>query len=148
VRGCRTVALGKVLALTGGALELRLPCFVPRPDALVVRAGGLLATAMAPAARTGHLTSRACAEIAAAAGIRQLVPFHFSRRYQERLGEVYAELRNLRLRWRAPQLTSLRPITPTMMMPRKTSRGGVSASPKNRMPMAATPTAPRPVQTA
>jgi ribonuclease Z len=47
------------------------------------------------AARTGHLTTRACAEIAAAAGVRRLVPFHFSRRYQERLGEVYAELRSL-----------------------------------------------------
>lgn len=45
--------------------------------------------------RTGHLTSRACLEIAAAANVRQLIPFHFSRRYEQRLDEVYAELRRL-----------------------------------------------------
>ncbi|WP_207063321.1 Clp1/GlmU family protein [Motiliproteus sp. SC1-56] len=33
------------------------------------------------AAQHGHLTTRACGEIAAAAGVKQLVPFHFSRRY-------------------------------------------------------------------
>jgi len=33
------------------------------------------------AKRTGHLTARACAEIARAAGVDQLLPFHFSSRY-------------------------------------------------------------------
>lgn len=41
---------------------------------------------------TGHLTTRACSEIAAAAEVACLVPFHFSRRYEHELDEVYAEL--------------------------------------------------------
>ncbi|NIC07748.1 MBL fold metallo-hydrolase [Billgrantia bachuensis] len=45
------------------------------------------------ARRTGHLTARACGEIAAAAEIGQLVPFHFSRRHVEDVGELYAEIR-------------------------------------------------------
>ncbi|MBA2780339.1 MBL fold metallo-hydrolase [Billgrantia kenyensis] len=45
------------------------------------------------ARRTGHLTARACGEIAAAAGVGQLVPFHFSRRHVEDVGELYAEIR-------------------------------------------------------
>lgn len=45
------------------------------------------------ARRTGHLTARACGEIASAAGVGQLVPFHFSRRHVEDLGELYAEIR-------------------------------------------------------
>ena len=35
------------------------------------------------AVRTGHLTTVACAGIAAAAGVGRLVPFHFSRRYAD-----------------------------------------------------------------
>ena len=46
----------------------------------------------AQAARTGHLTARACGEIATAAGARQLVPFHFSRRYADDPGRVYREV--------------------------------------------------------
>jgi ribonuclease BN (tRNA processing enzyme) len=42
---------------------------------------------------TRHLTASACAEIAMAAGVERLVPFHFSKRYSDRVGEVYAELR-------------------------------------------------------
>ena len=44
------------------------------------------------ARRTGHLTTRACAEIAEAAGVGKLLPFHFSRRYYNKLTEVYAEI--------------------------------------------------------
>jgi ribonuclease BN (tRNA processing enzyme) len=44
------------------------------------------------AARTGHLTTRACGEIAAAAGVARLVPFHFSRRYADRPQQVYEEI--------------------------------------------------------
>ncbi|MCE8036519.1 MBL fold metallo-hydrolase [Halomonas sp. MCCC 1A11062] len=45
------------------------------------------------ARRTGHLTARACGEIAAAARVGQLVPFHFSRRHVEDVSELYAEIR-------------------------------------------------------
>lgn len=44
------------------------------------------------AAATRHLTTRACSEIALAAGVRRLVPFHFSKRYTGRLEQVYAEI--------------------------------------------------------
>jgi ribonuclease Z len=44
------------------------------------------------AARTAHLTTRACAEIAEAAGVARLVPFHFSRRYEKDPASVYAEI--------------------------------------------------------
>lgn len=45
------------------------------------------------AARTGHLTTRACGEIAASAGVERLVPFHFSRRYESDPAAVYDEVR-------------------------------------------------------
>lgn len=41
---------------------------------------------------TGHLTVAACAEIAAAAGVERLVPFHLSSRYQQRPETVLAEI--------------------------------------------------------
>jgi ribonuclease BN (tRNA processing enzyme) len=44
------------------------------------------------ARRTGHLTARACAEIATAARVRLLIPFHFSRRYEREPWRVYAEI--------------------------------------------------------
>jgi len=44
------------------------------------------------AARTGHLTTRACGEIAAASHVERLIPFHFSRRYQDEPARVYAEV--------------------------------------------------------
>jgi ribonuclease BN (tRNA processing enzyme) len=44
------------------------------------------------AERTGHLTARACGEIAAAAGVERLVPFHFSSRYDQCPERVYAEI--------------------------------------------------------
>jgi ribonuclease Z len=45
------------------------------------------------AAKTGHLTARACGEIAAAAGARWLVPFHLSARYEEDPGVSFDEVR-------------------------------------------------------
>ena len=44
------------------------------------------------ARRNGHLTTTACADIAAAADVGLLVPFHFSRRYQHEVAEVFDEL--------------------------------------------------------
>lgn len=46
----------------------------------------------AQARRTGHLTTRACAEIANAAGVRHLIPFHFSRRYEDEPRRIYDEI--------------------------------------------------------
>lgn len=42
--------------------------------------------------RTRHLTTRACAEIANLAGVRHLLPFHFSKRYIKDVSAVYREL--------------------------------------------------------
>lgn len=44
------------------------------------------------AMRTGHLTARACGEIAAAAGVERLIPFHFSRRYEPVPERIYDEV--------------------------------------------------------
>jgi ribonuclease Z len=44
------------------------------------------------AARTAHLTTRACGEIATVAGVARLVPFHFSRRYEKDPAPVYEEI--------------------------------------------------------
>ena len=41
---------------------------------------------------TGHLTTRACGEIATAAGVVRLVPFHFSRRYSDDPQQLYEEI--------------------------------------------------------
>jgi ribonuclease Z len=45
------------------------------------------------AERNGHLTARACGEIATAARVGRLVTFHFSRRYTEKPQEIYEELK-------------------------------------------------------
>jgi ribonuclease Z len=45
------------------------------------------------AKRNGHLTTRACGEIATEAGVSRLVPFHISRRYMKSPGQVFDELR-------------------------------------------------------
>jgi ribonuclease BN (tRNA processing enzyme) len=44
------------------------------------------------AARTGHMTARACAEIARDAGVKLLVPFHLSVRYESQPELVYSEI--------------------------------------------------------
>ncbi|WP_163560716.1 MBL fold metallo-hydrolase, partial [Halomonas sp. NO4] len=44
------------------------------------------------ARRTGHLTARVCGEIAAAAGVTQLIPFHFSRRHVHEAAAIHAEI--------------------------------------------------------
>jgi ribonuclease BN (tRNA processing enzyme) len=44
------------------------------------------------AAMNGHLTTRACGEIATQAAVSRLVPFHFSRRYLHRVEQLYDEL--------------------------------------------------------
>lgn len=44
------------------------------------------------AVANGHLTTRACGEIATAAGVARLVPFHFSRRYADDPQPLYDEL--------------------------------------------------------
>lgn len=44
------------------------------------------------ARRTGHLTTRACAEIANQAAVGRLVPFHFSRRYLDDPAGAYEEI--------------------------------------------------------
>ncbi len=46
----------------------------------------------AQAQRTGHLTTHACGEIANQAQVEHLIPFHFSRRYEERPWRVYQEI--------------------------------------------------------
>jgi ribonuclease BN (tRNA processing enzyme) len=47
------------------------------------------------ARHTQHLTTAACAEIANAAEVTHLMPFHFSKRYIKRAAEVYEELRGI-----------------------------------------------------
>lgn len=42
---------------------------------------------------SGHLTTSACGEIARAAGVEQLAPLHFSRRYEEKPQQVYDEVK-------------------------------------------------------
>jgi len=44
------------------------------------------------AMRNGHLTTRACGEIATKAGVSRLVPFHFSRRYTDNPLQLYDEI--------------------------------------------------------
>ena len=62
-------------------------------DLFVCEATFLAADAL-QAQATGHLTVRACVEIALQARVRSLLPFHFSRRYSVRLDDVRDELLN------------------------------------------------------
>ncbi|MBW2255677.1 MAG: hypothetical protein JRI25_13895 [Deltaproteobacteria bacterium] len=70
-------------------------------DLLVCEAAFLEADA-ARARETGHLTTRACAEIASAAGVGLLVPFHFSHRYSGGPEALIRELRTTFSRVWAP----------------------------------------------
>ncbi len=49
----------------------------------------------ARATASGHLTASACGEIAKAANVGQLVPFHFSKRYDADPGLIYEEVRSV-----------------------------------------------------
>lgn len=46
------------------------------------------------AERSGHLTTRACGEIASAAEVARLIPFHFSCRYSDNPQQLYDEIGN------------------------------------------------------
>ncbi|MGA7799584.1 MAG: MBL fold metallo-hydrolase, partial [Gammaproteobacteria bacterium] len=58
------------------------------------------------ACRTGHLTTRACAEIATRAGVGRLVPFHFSRRYLDESDGLYEEIAALCPRTAVPRVAA------------------------------------------
>lgn len=45
------------------------------------------------AVQNGHLTTHACGEIATAARVSRLVPFHFSRRYTDNPQQIYDEIK-------------------------------------------------------
>ncbi|OLQ79098.1 hypothetical protein BIT28_01805 [Photobacterium proteolyticum] len=47
------------------------------------------------AVNNGHLTTTACGEIAAAADVEQLMPFHFSRRYEGDPEKMYREIEDV-----------------------------------------------------
>lgn len=68
-----------------------LAAFAGKSQILFCEASFLTADAD-QAQRTGHLTARACGEIATEADVTYLVPFHFSRRYEKDPDAVYAEV--------------------------------------------------------
>jgi len=59
------------------------------------------------ASRNGHLTTRACGEIASAAGVARLVPFHFSRRYAYQPLSLYEEIERYRPQLLTPKSMSV-----------------------------------------
>ena len=59
------------------------------------------------ALRNGHLTTRACGEIAMSAGVARLVPFHLSRRYLANPQQLYDELKSVCPRVAMPKSVSL-----------------------------------------
>lgn len=68
------------------------PAGLPGSAQYLLCEASFLSQDRAQAERTGHLTARACGEIAAAAGVRYLIPFHFSRRYESEPARVYDEI--------------------------------------------------------
>ena len=71
--------LDKITALAQGA------------NVLICEAGFVMDDAD-QAARTGHMTSEACAQVAARAEVDVLVPFHHSMRYDDAPEQLYAEV--------------------------------------------------------
>ena len=61
------------------------------------------------AERSGHLTSRGCGEIAMAAKVERLVPFHLSRRYEANPLQIYDEVRSVCQRVVLPKASQLKP---------------------------------------
>lgn len=64
------------------------------------------------AQRSGHLTAAGCGEIAEAAKVQLLVPFHLSRRYEKRPRQIYREIRAACSRLMEPNV-ALRVNTPS-----------------------------------
>ncbi|MFP3984076.1 MAG: Clp1/GlmU family protein [Desulfurivibrionaceae bacterium] len=56
------------------------------------------------AEQSGHLTARACGEIARTSDVGQVIPFHFSRRYEKQLHLIYDEVRKACHRVMLPDL--------------------------------------------
>jgi ribonuclease BN (tRNA processing enzyme) len=69
----------------------RLQAHAHGADVLICESPFIAADAV-QAERTQHLTARACGEIAAAARVARLIPFHFSKRYDGAPEAVYAEI--------------------------------------------------------
>ena len=65
------------------------------------------------ATRNGHLTTRACGEIAVEAEVAHLVPFHFSRRYADNPQALYEEIENYCPRVLTPTSVSIFASTTT-----------------------------------
>ncbi|MBW2484476.1 MAG: hypothetical protein JRF05_03855 [Deltaproteobacteria bacterium] len=57
------------------------------------------------AEKSGHLTTHGCGEIALAADVKILVPFHFSRRYEKKPLEIYDEVKTRCSRVLVPTLS-------------------------------------------
>jgi len=72
--------------------RVRLSALARGADVLICEAGFTEADAD-QAKRTGHLTARSCAEIALAAQVKRLIPFHFSRRYESDADVIFSELK-------------------------------------------------------
>ncbi len=68
-----------------------LTALAHKADCLFCEAS-FLDTDIEQARRTGHLTARACGRIANEADVKQLVPFHFSKRYEKIPEAVYREI--------------------------------------------------------
>lgn len=89
-RPARSLVYATDLADTGENRR-RLVGLAQGADVLICEAGFTTADAE-QARRTGHLTARACGEIAGLAEVRRLVPFHLSRRYENDPSAVYDEV--------------------------------------------------------
>ena len=66
---------------------------------------GFLAADKRYAEKSGHLTTHGCGEIALAADVEILVPFHFSRRYEKKPLEIYDEVKTRCSRVLVPTLS-------------------------------------------